>query len=241
MELNKHHKRYLLTSTNEEPWLYRYSAGEIENTQMLLEKDNPEKMVIVRYRSGETYTWNSKYFSSYIDQFGIAVSADGTKLFAQTWDNGLFCFDAKTGERIWRTKSRRGITNIFVNDDTITVQLHDYAMQLVDIHTGEVLKEKRPSTAWGFTSLNHQYLICHSTARRWEIIEAETLAVKESFSHKEFTNDHTEFCVRDICLCENGTICVKGFQTVWDESQKPPKMLPSIEFEHSLITKTFQK
>ena len=42
-------------------------------------------------------------------QFGIAVTADGKMVFAQTWENGLFCFDAKTGEQIWRTKSRRGI------------------------------------------------------------------------------------------------------------------------------------
>ena len=241
MELNKYHKRYLLTSTNEEPWLYRYSAGEIASTQMVWGQDHSDTTVIVQYRFGGSYTWKSKYFTSYIDQFGIAVSADGTKLFAQTWDNGLFCFDPKTGERIWRTKSRRGITNIFVSDDTITVQLHDYAMQLIDIHTGEVLLEKRPSTAWGFTSLNHQYLICHSTLRKWEIIEAETLAVKESFTNKEFTNDHAEFCINHIRLCEDGTIYVKGFQNVWDESQKPPKRLPNIEFEYSLITKTFQK
>ena len=241
MELNKYHKHYLLTSTNEEPWLYRYSAGEIASTQMIWGQDHSDTTVIVQYRSGETYTWKNKFFSSYIDQFGIAVSADGTKLFAQTWENGLFCFDPKTGERIWRTKSRRGITNIFVNDDTITVQLHDYAMQLIDMNTGEVLQEKRPSTAWGFTTLNHQYLICHSTLKKWEIIEAETLAVKESFTNKEFTNDHTEFCINHIRLCEDGTIFVRGFQNVWDESQKPPKRLPNIEFEYSLITKTFPK
>lgn len=241
MELNKHHKRYLLTSTNEEPWLYRYSAGEIASTQMIWGQDHSDTTVIVQYRSGETYTWQSKYFTSYIDQFGIAVSADGTKLFAQTWENGLFCFDPKTGERIWRTKSRRGITNIFVNDDTITVQLHDYAMQLIDIHNGEVLQEKRPSTDWGFTTLNHQYLICHSTLRKWEIIEAETLAVKESFTNKEFTNGHEEFCINHVHLCEDGTIYVKGFQNVWDESQKPPKMLPNIEFEHWLAPQFFQK
>lgn len=241
MRIYKHHKHYTISSVDERPWCYQYSAGKIESVGMILGADLGETTVVVRYRTGETYTWKSKHFGSYIDQFGIAVSNDGAKVFAQTWEMGLFCLDAKTGERIWRTKSRRGITNIFVNDDTIAVQLHDYAMQLLDMNTGEVIKEKRPATAWGFTSLDNKYIICQVTAKRWEIIEAETLEVKESFTHKSFTDNHTDFCVNHISLCENGTICVRGFRNVWDDTVRPPKMLPNVEFAHYVKSQIFKE
>lgn len=232
-----HHSNYSIYLSYNSPWLYRYSQGSIESVQMILNNKSSEESIVVKYRSGETYTWSSKYFGSYIGQFGIAVSFDGTKIFAQTWENGLFCFNAVTGERIWRTKSRRGITNIYVNDDTITVQLHDYAMQLLDINTGEVIKEKRPSTAWGFTALENQYIICHSTAKKWELIKANTLEVMETFTHKEFTDNHIGFFINHISLSEGGTICVRGFQNVWDYSTSPPTRLPNVEFENHIKSK----
>ena len=237
MDRIKYHKNYSICLSYNSPWLYHYSHGSIESVQMILDDQSSENTIVVKQRSGETYTWNSKYFDSYIDQFGIAVSFDGTRIFAQTWENGLFCINAVTGERIWRTKSRKGITNIFVNDDTITVQLHDYAMQLLDMNTGKVIKEKRPSTAWGFTALDNQYIICHTTARQWELIEANTLEVVETFTHKEFTNNHVDFCINHISLSEGGTICVRGFQNVWDNSTSPPTRLPNIEFESYIKSK----
>ena len=232
-----YHKNYFICLSDNSSWLYYYSHGSIESVQMIFDNKSSENTIVVKQRNGETYTWNSKYFDSYIDQFGIAVSSDGTRIFAQTWENGLFCFNAVTGERIWRTKSRRGITNIYVNDDTITVQLHDYAMQLLDMNTGEVIKEKRPSTAWGFTALDNQYIICQTTARKWEVIEANTLEVMETFTHKEFTNNHVDFCINHISLSEGGTICVRGFQNVWDDSTSPPTRLPNVEFESHIKSK----
>lgn len=230
-----HHKNYSIHFGK--PWLYQYSHGEIESIQIRINKDSSENTIVVKYRNGGSYIWNSNCFNSYINQFGIAVSLDGTKVFAQTWDKGLFCFNAKTGERIWRTKSRRGITNIFVNDDTVTAQLHDFAMQLLDMNTGEVIQEKRPCTAWGFTALNNRYIICQTTARKWELIEPNTLTVKETFTHKEFADNHVNFAIRGIALGENGTICIKGFQNAWDNTTVPPTMLPNIEFEHALKSK----
>lgn len=237
LELLAHHKNYSIYRDKDDPWVCLYSAGEIESLQKMfntaVSETDKQNDITVRYRNGEVYNWKTKYIDAY-NSNKTAVSADGKYVFAQTWENGLFCFDAKTGKRIWRTQSRRGITSVFVNDSTIVCQQHERAMQLIDMHTGEVIKEKRPSTAWGFTALDNRHIICQVTAKRWEIIEAETLDVKESFTHKKFTDGHTEFCVNRISLMENGVVCVKGFQNVWDDSVRPPKMLPNMEFEHLL-------
>lgn len=233
MIIYKHHKNYSVFTTENDHFLYKYSDGKIESVQMLFEKDCTETTIVVKYKSGETYTWKNKYFKSYIDQFGVAVSIDGEKIFAQTWESGLFCFNAKSGEQIWRTKSRRGITDVFVNDETILVHQHEHALQLIDINSGEVLKEKRPATAWGFYSLDSKYLICQTTTKKWELIEAETLNTKKSFSHKEFTGNHTDFEIKDVKLIDNNII-VHGFKNMWDNSANPPKMLPNLEFEHTI-------
>lgn len=178
------------------------------------------------------YWWKSKWLSSYLVQFGISVSFDGNYVFVQTWENGLLCLDSHTGKVIWRTKSKRGITNIFVNENTILCHQHERTLQLLDIHTGEVLLEKRPATAWGFTALDHKHIICQVTARRWELTDAQTLETKESFSNKDFTGGHTDYCVNKIVRAEDGKIRVSGFQNVWDDTVKPAVRLPNLEFEH---------
>lgn len=232
MIIFKHHKNYSVYTTENEHFLYKYSNGKIESVRMIAENSDVTT-IIIKYKNGEIYSWKNKHFKTYIDQFGIAVSTDGEKIFAQTWKNGLFCFNAKTGEQIWKTKSKRGITDIFINDDTIVAHQHEYALQLVDINSGEVLKEKRPAFAWGFDSLDSKHLICQTTAKKWELVETDTLDTKKSFSHKEFTDNHTDFCISSIKLINNNLI-VKGFKNVWDNSAIPPKKLPNLEFEHTI-------
>ncbi len=195
---------------------------------------NPDNTAVqVIFHDSSTAEWNCKWITSYNFQFGIAPSADGKYLFVQTWENGLFCLDAHTGEKIWRTKSKRGITNIFVHEDAVLCHQHDRALQRIDIHTGEVLEEKRAAAAWGFTALNHKYIVCRVTARQWEIVDAATLETMCVFSHRAFTGGHEDFCVNGIQYIGQELI-VRGFRNVWDDTVSPAKMLPNEEFEHRL-------
>jgi len=189
--------------------------------------------VTVFFEGGSIAAWKTKWISSYNYAFGIAGSFDGKYVFVQTWDNGLFCLDARSGEKIWRTKSKRGITSIFVNKNTLLIHQHERALQLIDIHTGEVLKEKRPATAWGFTAIDHKHIVCQVSARRWEMIDAETLETKMAFSHQKFTGGHEDYCINYIKL-EGEELVVRGFKTVWDNTTKPAKTPPNLEFEHRL-------
>lgn len=195
---------------------------------------NPDRTVVnILFEDGSHSEWTTKWITSYIFQFGIAVSSDGKYIFVQTWENGLFCLDSHTGEKLWRTYSKRGITNIFVNESTLLCHQREHALQLLDIYTGEVLAEKRPATAWGFTAIDHNFIVCRVTARRWEIIDATNLETKRVISHREFTNGHENYCINHIKRVGN-EIVVRGFQNIWDNTASPAKRLPSLEFEHRI-------
>lgn len=168
-------------------------------------------------------------FFSLVFQFRLK----GKYLLAQTWESGLLCLDSRTGERVWKTKSKRGITNLFVNDNTILCHQRERALQLIDLHTGEVLKEKRPATAWGFTSIDHNHIVCQVTAKRWEVIDAETLETKATFSHRDFTGKHEDYIVNHIRL-DGSTLTTRGFKDVWEDASSSPKLLPNLEFEQHI-------
>lgn len=183
---------------------------------------------IVTFFHGETYEWQEKYFDVYGNQFGISVSMDGKLVFVQTHERGLRAYDSRTGALRWKTKSRHGITNIYVNDKTVLCHQRERALQLLDIQTGAVLKEKRPATAWGFTVLARGYIICHTRSSKWEIIRTEDLETVETISNSCFP----ECVVRDLWLnADRSKLCYYGFRNVWDNSATPAARLPNEEFE----------
>lgn len=178
-----YHQNYCICAKGHE---FSYDAGTIRRIYLEFPLGVIGAEVQIYLADGSMHWWKSKWLSAYNLQFGISVSFDGNYVFVQTWENGLLCLDSHAGEVIWRTKSKRGITNIFVNEKTILSHQHERALQLLDIRTGEVLSEKQPATAWGFTALDHKHIVCQVTAKRWEIIDAQTLETKEVFSHKDF-------------------------------------------------------
>lgn len=211
-----------------------YDRGEIKSIAQNCPLGALGTEVCVNFANGGRCLWETELLSSYNYQFGTAVSPDGKYVFVQTWDKGVYCLDSRSGKTIWCSRSKKGVTSLFVNGDTLLCHRHGYALELLDIHTGEVLAEKRPAKGWGFTALDHRYIVCQVTARRWEIIDARTLETKKQFSHKLFTDGHEDYVVSGISLTEDGRIQVQGFTNVWDNTVSPPVMLPNPEFEHYL-------
>ena len=222
------HKNYCLYNNNK---AIAFDSGAICLITLSFDTVPDNANVTVFFADDSKADWTTKWISSYNFQFGLAVSPDGNYIFVQTWENGLLCLNSHTGEKIWRTKSRRSITSVFVNDNTVLCHQRERALQLLNIHTGEVLVEKRPATAWGFTGIDHNHIVCQVTARKWEIIDTNTLETKKTFSHREFTGGHENYCINHIKL-DGQEIVVRGFQNVWNSTASPAKMLPNLEFEH---------
>ena len=179
---------------------------------------NGPTTVVIEYRDGRVFEWLEKndLNNAYNGQFGLSVSLDGRFVFVQSWEKGLFCYNAQTGDLVWRTKRRFGITNIYVNEKTVLCHQHDKALQLLDIETGEVIKEKTPARDWGFTYLKEGYIICHTSARKWEIIRTEDLETVEEIPDKLFGKG--EWCINSIRLTEENKLVWRGFQNEFDDS-----------------------
>ena len=233
--IQTYNQQYVIKQ-DEGVYRYHYSDGTIESVYLQnLSSEFPK--VTVTFRNGNIFSWKkAKSYVYYAPQFGISVSYDGRFVFFQTWECGLFAIDAKTGDEIWKTKSRRGITDIYVNKDTLVCCQHEKALQLLNINTGEVIKEMK-TTDWGFNSIDKAHIICHIKANQWCLIDAEKLEVLETFSHRMFTDGHTDYVVQSI-NAEDGKLHIRGFKNVYDDSTKPFTILPNLTFENIIETKT---
>lgn len=194
---------------------YTYLAGAISSIRILR---TPRQLVSITWHDGHTAEWCSEHLDiggAYQAQFGVSVTEDGCALFVQTWDQGLHCLEAATGRTLWRSKSKRGVTSLLVSGDILVAHQHEQALLLLDVHTGEVLQEKRPARAWSFYPLSPDLLICQTTARQWEIIRARDLETMEVIPHKIFpdTCGDAPWCIRDVWL-ENGQLWCSAFRSV---------------------------
>ena len=137
--------------------------------------------VHVYYADGSAVSWNNPFFDAYITQFGIAVSADGGYIFAQTWENGLYCFSSRSGEKVWKTKSRSAVKNIYVNNGTVCVNRQDKKLELLDIVTGTAVGERK-IIIYEFFAVDSKRFMCRTSPKKWEVIDAATLETTDTFS-----------------------------------------------------------
>jgi outer membrane protein assembly factor BamB len=137
--------------------------------------------VTIYYADGSVASWTNRLFDAYITQFGISISADGDYIFAQTWENGLYCISSQTGEKIWRTQSKAAVKNIYVNSNTICINRKDKCLELIAPHTGEVIRERK-LTIHEFFAVDTCRFMCRTTVKKWEVIDSNTLETVDTFS-----------------------------------------------------------
>ncbi len=135
----------------------------------------------VYYKDGSVAGWINSFFDAYITQFGVSVSKDGKYIFAQTWENGLYCLSSVTGETVWRTKNKSAIKDIYVNDKTVAVNNGDKKLKLLDINTGEVICERKVNIN-EFCAVDETRFMCRTTTKKWEIVDSTTLETTDAFS-----------------------------------------------------------
>jgi outer membrane protein assembly factor BamB len=119
--------------------------------------------------------------------YGVSVSQDGHYVFAQQDMRGLYCLDAKTGNVVWKTRSKAEISHILVLQQHLCCAKSRDEIQLIDINTGEVIKAHKTPFDNRFEVLNDNYILNHTRGKLWEILSSQTLEVVQSFSDKEFT------------------------------------------------------
>jgi len=74
--------------------------------------------------------------SIYTTQYGISVSGKHACIFVSSWEDGMGCFSAITGEELWRLKGTR-YTKVFVYPEYVVVVKFTTALIKLDISNGK--------------------------------------------------------------------------------------------------------
>lgn len=205
---------------------YAYHGGSIASIRVAWGMGGAPSTLDVTWRDGRSAHWSvsKPCIDVYADQFGLSVSPDGQRLFVQTDRSDLYCLDAATGQILWRSASKRGVTSLAVNDATLVAHQSGRALLLMDAASGEVLRERSPARAWNFFQLTLSHLICQTTARQWEIIRTADLGTVAVIPHSLFprTGGDDPWCIRDVWLDGGRLWC-----NVFREDGQADMMIPA--------------
>jgi len=109
----------------------RFHSGHYANT-----KDEP-CLIECNFRDG---TINSFEFPKdnvvYSSQFGISVTQDGKFLFMQTWEDGLFCHETRTGKLHWKSPIKK-VRQICLKDNVIVCNVDFEKTVTLSINDGK--------------------------------------------------------------------------------------------------------
>lgn len=167
-----------------------YSQGEVLSIEVI---NGAFCQVTVTYKNGELFNWESnKIYYVALCMYGIAISKDGKYFFAQQDMNGLICLDLKNGNVVWKTKSKAEISHIFVCNKTLCCSKSRNEIQLIDISNGIVIISHKCTFDNRFEVLNEKMILNHSYAKKWEVLNPESLKVVETITQKELDNDQNK-------------------------------------------------
>jgi WD40 repeat protein len=79
----------------------------------------------------------------------LAISPDGTRLVVGAYNaDGIRCYDAISGEELWRRKDKKGVQTILISPDgnRVFCEFADGPLHVMDVQTGSTIESKRAVT-----------------------------------------------------------------------------------------------
>ena len=168
-----------------------YSVGKYEKVVARAcseQSDNVEMTVICR--NGDIYNWTSAnvYLVGYM-MYGIPITPWGNMLFAQQYSGGLFCLNIENGQHIWKANTRAEISHVLVNKHSLCCSKGRNELVILNVATGEITKKYKVPFDNRFIAINNRFIINHSRANCWEVIDSESLSVMEVVHQRDVELD----------------------------------------------------
>ena len=178
MDQNIYSNTYMKIENSPGRVVTTYSKGKIKRVKV--DKIN-DKCTLVNIVTDAEYKWETDkvYLVGYM-MYGIPVSQDGRYIFAQQDMRGLLCLEARTGNLVWKTKSRAEYSHVLVGEQFLCCSKGKNEIQLIDIENGNVIQTHKTPFDNRFEVLTDDVILNHTCAKFWEVLSVKTLDVLQT-------------------------------------------------------------
>lgn len=141
--------------------------------------DIKTQICTIIFRSGHISSFPT-VVSVYNRQYGITVCPEKEWILMSDWDWGVYCYNAKTGQLVWKLKDSC-VQEIFYSTGHLVVHKANNALQKIDIETGKILKYISSSVLETVFSISNQLLFVHRIGQYSCIFNIETFCIVRKY------------------------------------------------------------
>jgi len=165
---------------------------------------------------------NVNFEAGYNSQYGIPVSADGSKLFVGHWrksrgkvKNGLQAYDVESDSLLWWLNEGK-IREIFVYSNYLVALQANGAIFKVDIDSGDVLGQIKSGTIESQFELDSPYILVDSIRDQLSVVDTEKMEVVKTYGsiYKSKTINPSNcysIVIREVVL-QDDVLTISGFE-----------------------------
>jgi hypothetical protein len=154
-------------------------------------------------------------------QYGAPISPDGKYLLIGTWYKGLYCYDIRTGELLWK-KGPGKVRKIIPIENYVIVEMCNRGIIKRDIGTGEIVTELKMSGIECLFQISNNEIFAGPKRNVYYVYQIPDFIEKYAIPGSILNpNECLSHMIRD-CQKNEGCIVVSGFEQYphMDYSQK---------------------
>ena len=151
---------------------------------------------------------------AYHSQFGITFTNDGKHFFVQSWETGLFCFDAETGKLLWHNKQKKAY-NIATWENVVLCQYYGKCLSVISLESGLIIRSYPLAVGATFKPLSQKYYLVGPQRGFYQILDSNLSRHAKVSVAQLNPNALDTFIIHQATLTE-GCIVVKGVEYTGD-------------------------
>lgn len=178
------------------------------------------------------FTDISKYLDvqiAYINQFGLSLTEDGRYFFIQDWQQGLLCFECRTGNLKWQKKNKA--MELVVMEAVVICHFSQQGVEAIDIQSGSTLYRTPLGYNTIFRPINDKLYLIGPKRKKYLVLNDLLNVVTKIDVESVNPQAYDVFIINQVEYAED-SILIQGFEysnTSLAEAQRSKKTDSFIE------------
>lgn len=200
----------MMPKTNIQYTVTGFSQNYHDKTFQTINCDINTQMCTVIFQSGNANSFPT-VVSAYNRQYGITVCPDKAWILMSDWDWGVYCYNAKTGQLVWKIKDSC-VQGIFYANDHLVVHKANNALQKIDIATGRIQKCISSSVLESAFSISDQLLFVNRIGRYACLFNIKTFSILRKYKKRTINPKECLSLVIQSAYIENEALVIAGIE-----------------------------
>jgi len=155
------------------------------------------------------FSFQTIYSLGFNNQYSTPIS--DSKLYIGNWENGLYCYEIKSGNLLWK-KGPGKVRQIEVFKDFLFIEMCDRGIYKRNKETGELLEMEKISAIESFYRISGDEIIAGPKYNKYSIFRLPELSISYEIPLKNLNYNNSLSFIIQKCIKLDSTLLLNGWE-----------------------------